>query len=217
MTVDIDTLAASVASRRRVLDSAAGSARAALLRAAALTTEIADLKTEVATLDRVATLLNSLADTRQSAAQERIESLVTLGLQTIFGPDLSFHVVPVTRAKTSGVEFMVRSTLASGPVDTSVLDARGGGLAATCGFLLRVVVLLLGSAERGERLLCLDETFAHVSEEYLPRVSEFLRTLVDRTGIQVLMVTHSPIFSDVADVSYRFSLVDGRTKVALVP
>lgn len=212
MTPDIDFLAASVAARRRVLDSAAGSARATVLRGKALETEIATLGVEVATLDRVATLLNSLGDTRQSDARATIESLVTMGLQTIFGPELSFHVVSTTRAKTSGVEFMVRSNLDSGPVDTPVLDARGGGLAATCGFLLRVVVLLLGSAQRGERLLCLDESFAMVSEEYLPRVSEFLRTLVDRTGIQVLMVTHSHIFEENADVVYRFDQVAGRTR-----
>lgn len=212
MTQDIDSLAAAVSARRRVLDSAAGSARATVLRGKELTAEIEALTQEVATLDRVATLLNSLGDTRQAAAQQKIESLVTLGLQTIFGPELSFHIVPVTRAKTSGVEFMVRSNLDSGPVDTPVLDARGGGLAATCGFLLRVVVLLLSPAAQTSRLLCLDETFSMVSVEYLESVAQFLRTLVDRTGIQILMVTHSPIFADFADISYRFSTLDGRTQ-----
>ncbi len=119
------------------------------------------------------------------------------------------------RNKTPVVDFIIRSTLENEPLDTDILEARGGGLAATVGFLLRVVVLLL-SADKTDTVLVLDETFAHVSAEYEPRLAEFIRELVDKTGVQVLMVTHSEAFSDAADVRYRFSLDNGLTRVEQV-
>jgi len=209
----IETLSQRVAANRRVLDAQAGEARAILARAKELETEVDFLASEMDTLNRVAVLLNSLGEERQAQAQGTIESLVTEGLQTIFDETLTFHIVATQRAKTSGIEFVVRTNLGGESVETSVMDARGGGLAATVGFLLRVVVMLLSASKNQENLLVLDETFAHVSDEYLEPLGQFLRQIVDRSGIQILMVTHQPEFLDFADTAYRFSQKDGRTVV----
>ena len=160
-------------------------------------------------------LLAGIADTNATAVQHQIETLVTQGLASIFGDGLSFHLVPTTRNKTPVIDFVVRSRLGDELVETDVLDARGGGLAATVGFLLRLVVLLL-SHRTGETVLLLDETFAHVSAEYETRLAEFLRILVDRTGVQVILVTHSEAYSEHADVRYRFELLDGVTQVRAI-
>lgn len=210
---DLNVLTLRCAARRRVLDALSGEARAVVAQGKDLESRIEVLKAEVDVLDRVAVLLNSLGEDRQAKAQGIIETLVTQGLQTIFDDTLSFHIVPTTRAKTSGVEFVVRSTLTHDAVETPVMDARGGGLAATVGFLLRVVVLLLSASERRENLLVLDETFAHVSDEYLEPLGQFLRQVVDRTGIQIIMVTHQEPFLEFADKVYRFQVDDGRTRV----
>jgi DNA repair exonuclease SbcCD ATPase subunit len=96
------------------------------------------------------------------------------------------------------------------------MDARGGGLAATVGFLLRVVVLLLRTGGTGKQLLVLDETFAHVSAEYLEGVGRFLREIVDRSGVQIILVTHQETLAEAADVVYRFTAKDGKTVVTHV-
>jgi DNA repair ATPase RecN len=189
-------------------------ARVTLARAQEVRAEITQLQAEIANLDKSAILLNSLGEERQLKAQDTIEQLVTRGLQQIFDDTLSFHIVQSVKAKAANVEFIVRTTLADGGiVDTPVMDARGGGLAATIGFLLRVVILLLKNGRDKDNILILDETFAHVSDEYLEGVGEFLRELVDKTGIQIVMVTHQPAFADYADAVYRFTVVDGKTKV----
>jgi DNA repair exonuclease SbcCD ATPase subunit len=157
-----------------------------------------------------------MGEERQLQAQRVIEELVTRGLQTIFDHTLSFHIVQTTKARTANVEFFVRTALASGNVvDTPVMEARGGGVAATIGFLLRLVVLLLRSGNtREEQLMVLDETFAHVSAEYVPNVGEFLREIVDKTGVQIVMVTHQQEFVDFGDAVYRFHQNDaGQTIV----
>lgn len=216
MSAEVVELTTRLRSARRALDRCTGEARTVYTAGAKIKAEIAELTGKVELYTQAAAVLASIADERQAAAQAHIESLVTQGLRTIFGDDLSFHLVPGTRAKAPVVDFIVRSTLDNGTVvDTDVMDARGGGLAATVGFLLRLVVLLL-SADRQDTVLFLDETFAHVSADYEPRLAEFIREVVDKTGVQIVMVTHSDAFSDVADVRYRFELHDGVTRVRAV-
>lgn len=200
--------------RRRVLDALSGEARSVLTRGKNLQTEISELTQAVSTLEKTSLLLNSLGEERQFKAQTVIEELVTRGLQQIFDETLSFHIIASTKAKAASIEFLVRTSLPGGTVvDTPVMDARGGGLAATIGFLLRVVIMLLRGGARQDNILVLDETFAHVSDDYLDGVGEFLRELVDRTGIQIVMVTHQNQFLEFADKVYRFTAVDGKTQV----
>ena len=114
------------------------------------------------------------------------------------------------KARRADVIFIIRSSLPNGKVvDTDVMDARGGGLAATVGFLLRLVVMLLKTDSKTDNFMVLDETFAMVSAEYLEGLREFIRKIVDKTGVQILMVTHQPEFAELADKVYRLSTVDG--------
>jgi len=77
------------------------------------------------------------------------------------------------------------------------------------GLLLRVVVVLLLRQVRPEEsppILCLDETLAHLSADRLDAAGAFLRTVVDRTGLQVLMVSHQEELADAADAVYALRL-----------
>lgn len=209
---DVESLVTLVWRTRQQVDRQAGELRTHALAGKRLQGEISDLKRQIDLYTKASTVLLTIGEQRQVTAQEQIEALVTRGLQVIFGEDLSFHLVASTKGKQSVVDFVVRSHLGDQTVDTDVMSARGGGLAATVGFLLRLVVLLL-SRKGKDSVLFLDESFAHVSAEYEPRLAEFLRELVDKTGVQVLVVTHSEAFNDVADRRYRFDLVNGQTKV----
>lgn len=214
---DLAQLEARAKAKRREVDSLMGEARSVLGRATAVKAEIARLQDEITNLDKSGVVLNSIGEERQLKAQDTIEYLVTSGLQQIFDSSLSFHIIQTVKSKAASVEFMVRTQLHDGGVvDTPVMEARGGGLAATIGFLLRVVILLLKNGSEKDNILILDETFAHVSDEYLEAVGEFLRQLVDRTGIQIVMVTHQPVFGEYADAVYRFSAEDGKTKVETI-
>lgn len=198
---------------RRILEQRRGEAYALATQAQRVHTEIGELIDLADLHDRAAHVLTAIGEERQDAAQRSIEALVTQGLHTIFGNELSFHLVPGVRAKSPVVDFVVRSRLADGTtVDTDVLAARGGGLAAVIGFLLRLVILLLSRA-RQDTVLFLDETFAHVSADYLPRLIEFLKDLVAKTGVQIVMVTHDESFQEAADTVYMLKLVDGVTRV----
>lgn len=203
-----------IAQARRLVDRQRGEAFALAGQGKMLLEEIRQLNEIVELHEKAALVLTAIGEERQDAAQRSIEALVSQGLQTIFGDDLSFHLVPGVRAKTPVVDLVVRSRLADGTtVDTDVLAARGGGLAAVVGFLLRLVILLL-SKNRQDTVLFLDETFAHVSAEYLPRLIEFLKDLVAKTGVQIILVTHEESFLEAADVVYKLNLVNGLTHAA---
>lgn len=197
---------------RRIVERQRGEAYALATQGKAILTEIAQLNQVIDLHEKASHVLAAIGEQRQERAQRQIEMLVTQGLQTIFDDGLSFHLVPGVRAKTPVVDFVVRSELDGTVVDTDVMTARGGGLAATVGFLLRLVILLL-SRQRQDTVLFLDETFTHVSAEYLPRLIGFLKDLVAKTGVQIVLVTHEEAFLDAADTIYRFHLVNGVTKV----
>jgi DNA repair ATPase RecN len=156
-------------------------------------------------------LLTSIGEERQETARRQVEELASRAMQVIFGEELTFHLVPGERAGQATMEFMVRSKYDDMEVDTSVLDARGGGMAAVLGFVLQLVVLLL--TEDARNILILDEPFAWVSEAYESRVAEFLREVSERARVQIILVTHSKAYAEHADRRYRFEQRSGRTVV----
>ena len=214
MTADLDAVLRRATRTRHTLERQAGEARVLATTGQRLTTEIADLRHQVDLHEHAAKVLANIGEQRQNDTQTQIEALVTQGLHTIFGPELSFHLIPGIRAKTPVIDFIMRTRRPDGTtMDTDILEANGGGLAAICGFLLRVVVLLL-SRERQDTVLILDEPFAHLSADHEPALAAFLRELVDKTGVQVILVTHSHTgaFDEHADTRYRLSLRDGATQ-----
>lgn len=162
--------------------------------------------------EKVLGVLTRCGEARQESAQRQVEGLVTRALQAIFGENLSFRLIPAVKANRAEIDFVLRSVLDDGTeVDTPVLEARGGGMAAVVGFVLRLVVLLLTPGAR--RVLFLDESFGMVSAEYEQPLAEFLREVADKAGVQVVLVTHSHAYDDLADVSYRLELgPDGATR-----
>lgn len=158
--------------------------------------------------------MNSFADERLSEVHKRLEGLVTHALQQIFGDGLVFKIVTETKASRSETRFVVVSQIDGQPLETGVMDARGGGVAAVVGFIVKLLLVLLTPGAR--RVMFLDETFAQLSTDYEPRMASFMRELADKAGVQLILVTHSDAYSDSADKVYRFSNEKGVTKVETV-
>jgi DNA repair exonuclease SbcCD ATPase subunit len=213
----LEELSASVRSVRERLSVRVGEATTLARRGQALEREVAELAAVRETADRVSGVLAAIGSERDAAARAQVEALVTAGLTAIFEENLSFHLIESVSRQTPQIDFVVRTHLPDGQTfDTDVLAARGGGLAAVVGLLLRVVLILLTRAAGGKApdVLVLDETLAMLSRDYLEAAGQFLRTLVDSTGLQIIMVTHQPELMEFADVSYRLRLSDEGTTLA---
>jgi len=212
----LDELEAELHRRERALERRIGEARSLAEEGKRLSSEYSSSKILAEVHEEAVGVLNSFADSRQEEAIRRIELLVSSGLQSIFGEGMEFAVLSEQKARRSEVQFVIRSQAGDSVVETPILDARGGGVAAVAGFLLRVIVLLLKPNAR--RILFLDESFAQLSVEYEDSCASFIKELVDRTGLQVVLVTHSSsqCWYEAADRIYKTSQKDGWTSVEKV-
>lgn len=173
--------------------------------------EVNGLTQRIEDLEKISALLSSYADDQQAVVQGQIESIVSKGLKQIFNEDLSLRVVNRMVGRRPEVDFILVSKIGDTTLETSILDARGGGVAAVAGFLVQAVLVLLTPGLRP--VLFLDEVFAQVSREFLEPLSAFLKELVERSELQIILVTHSEEFVQDADVVYRFSQTKGVTSV----
>lgn len=210
MTTSLADLVRRFEDRRSAYLARVGQAQALQDNITRLSAQVAELESLKATYELVGALFQSYSEAEHEELRERIETLVTFGIQSVFGEDLSFRVTPGVKSGQATLEFSVVSTVAGDEIETDVMEARGGGVAAIIGFILRVVILALGPDSQ-RRFLLLDETFGMVSEDYQEPLSALLRRLVDDTGLQVLLVTHAPKVGLDADQVYRFSHDGDRT------
>lgn len=214
--MDLSTLTASVNQAEKLIEREIGEAKALAKRAQSDFAEAEAGEQRALALEKVVGILNSFADARQEAVQSKVEALVTHGLQTVFDDSLTFHVISETKARRVETRFVVRSKMGQQEVETSILDARGGGVASVAGFLLRLIVILLQPDVRPFMLL--DESFSMVSEEYEPRLVDFVRELTEKTPVQIVLTTHKAIedWSQAADRVVRFKLKNGKTQTEVL-
>lgn len=211
---DLHVLEARAAKARSQLDQRRGFASALSQRETALRSEIEQLQEKILVLEKASLLLSSIGEQRQLSAQQQIETLVTRGLQVIFGDHMSFHLVQSKRGGLPTVEFVVRTSFPDGAVlETEVWGATGGGLSAVVGFILQVVVLLL-RRDKEEPLLAMDEPFSGLSVGYTEKLVEFLKELVDKTPIQFILNAHTHVdeLIEIADKRYRISQPQGESR-----
>lgn len=200
--------------KEKLVYSAQGQKKYLESRISELESETDSLLDKVKTLDEACAFISNFADSRELLIHRHLEDIVSQGLQDIFDEDLRLKVEQKIVGKRVEVKFKLISQYNDQEVETDILASRGGGVAAVCGFLLRVVMLLLLNKEYGTRkLLLLDESFAAVSTDYRENVAQLLEDLADEYGVEIIHVTHDSTgsFEDHSDTVYRSSVKDGTT------
>ena len=132
----------------------------------------------------------------------RVESVVTEGLQTVFGPKISCFLDRREMAKGTTYSIKLKVRTDKGDVAGDPMDSFGGGPCNLISFLFRV--LLIHRFNLG-KLLVLDESFNNVSRDRLAAVSTLLKVLAEDHGYSVLAITHQSEMSARADRVYRAS------------
>lgn len=127
----------------------------------------------------------------------RIEKTVTEGLQLVFhDPTLAFKVIKKEGAGGNRYELEGWQGEVHGPI----LETFGGGVANVVSFLLRVIMI---KRFKLAKFIVIDESFNNVSAQFLPMVSEMLRSLAHDGGYTIFAVTHQPMLAAAADHVYR--------------
>lgn len=195
--MDLDSLSRKLQIARTTLEQERGVVTALVDRGKSALDKAAEAQQLADACEEASKLLAQYADERQEQVLQIIQQIASTGLSQVFDEPMELKISQVVRARRVEMDVTVKT----GDLETSVLDARGGGLAAVAGFLLRVSVVLLTPDAR--RFMLLDEVFAHLSEEYVPRMAQFLRELCELSDLQLLLVTHQPEFAEAAHKVYR--------------
>jgi len=81
-----------------------------------------------------------------------------------------------------------------------VLDNFGGGIVNIESFLLRIITLF---QTKLAPFLFLDESFSHLSSEYVENCSLLLSTLCEKLGLTVFLITHQELMLTHANKVYK--------------
>ena len=189
--------------RRILLNRKIGEAEATAKKARFAKQQAETAEAYASACEEAARLMAAFADLRQEKIIASIEAIVSAGLSAVFGESAEIHLTQTTRARRPEIDITVKT----GDLETPILDARGGGLAAVAGFLLKITTLLLTRGAR--KLIVADETLAHLSAEYVPRMAEFLAELCEKTGLQLIVVTHQSELAEAADRVIGLKLANG--------
>lgn len=171
-------------------------------------------------------LLELFIKSTESQIKEYIEPTVTEALNFIFGQQLYFHIVFVSRRGQVETDFIIISTDAveaqyqlyltdtekyKKELEELVDDYKdlnflyGGAIQEVLGLVLRLLLIELLNIQGP---VFLDEPTSAVHEEYASKVGLFIKALSNRFDRQVIYVTHSQALAAAADRCYEVKKID---------
>ncbi len=177
------------------------------LRAKAISEKEENEKKE-ALLQKTMALFKTLSETETEKSKTVFVKLINYGLHAIFGEGVEFDL---ERKDYATGTFYAPMLVKSGNEED--LFSSGGGILDIVSFLARVVVLT-SFYRKDQRVLRLDEPFKNLSAQYRPKAVELLQRLSDTFDIQIIMVTHDPLYASIPGATvYQVSAgVDGYSK-----
>lgn len=157
-------------------------------------------------------ILRKAAEEARTRAKEMIEEMGTKALQYIIGEHMSLKVSLSEKGGQASAQFFVQSVYGDYSIETDPAEEEGGGISDIVSFSLFVTMLELMSKENVAPLF-LDEPSKYVSKGHSECVARFLYETSHHFKRQVFMVTHDEHLAQIGDVSYHFSIKDGKTEV----
>ena len=135
--------------------------------------------------------VQGVAESVQSQLLSKIDSIVNLGLVTMF-PDYTFEMKYVPSRGKTEVQFIFKE----GDFVIDPMAQVGGGLVDVAAFLLRIAVYSISNVNN---TLVFDEPGKFISAGLRQKFSEVLKILSERLNLQILEVTHVREFAENSD------------------
>lgn len=127
--------------------------------------------------------------------------LATMGLRHVIqDQNLTFKIVQEAKYNRMAMKFLLEEVDGNGSVEGDPLNSYGGGASAVISLVLRLAVM---SRMKMGNLLLLDESMSFLANAYVSNAAAFMRHLAERTGVNILMVTHNPEFVANAHTAYE--------------
>ncbi|HEC65247.1 MAG TPA: hypothetical protein ENI23_08135 [bacterium] len=149
----------------------------------------------------------SLGTTEQQKLRIWVQKVVTYGLESVFEDKFYFTISePEIKANEVSLDFAVVEVDRENnkTIECDPYDEMGGGVADVLSFLLQFLLVFL-LRDRVQPIIFLDEAFKHLSTQYAINMAKLLSELCAKTGMQIVLVTHSNVYIDFADTLYYVS------------
>lgn len=174
--------------------------------------QIANLEIEV--IEQCNVVLHKLADNQREAACRKLEELCTYALQYAISPNYRMKIeLRTLRNKPAADIYIIKNDTG---VVSSPLESSGGGIVDIVSTALRFITMEVWQNPVIDGPVILDEAYKHVSREYIPLVSSFLKKLVHDFERQILLCTHNEFLSQVADRQIVVTMENGISIVKTV-
>ena len=132
---------------------------------------------------------------------KKLESIVTKCLRTVFfDKELSFEVEISDKRSSKTIQFFIVENKNDCeyrfPLSTTSI---AGGIIVVTSFILQIYFIRYFKLPS---IVFLDEAFSQVSDQYIPYLNQLLYGLKDAYGLIVVLITHDPRFSELAERTY---------------
>lgn len=164
-------------------------------------------------LEQAKLLIAESSKYAKKQVKTQLESLVTSGLQYVFGDDRRFEIEISEGKNRTEAEFYHITIVNGEEIRSKPEEANGGGVVDIICIILRIAMLQSFNQPTVEGPLILDEPVKMVSAEYIDKVGEFLQQLKQFFGRQIIMSTHNMYLSEIADKKYLVTQTDGISRV----
>jgi len=172
-------------------------------------------KEKNANLIKARWVINEVSTATQKTFQDRVEKLTTMAIRSVFDRDYEFKLkLEVKRNKPE-----CRLVIVEGreEFDDLTFD-KGGGILPIISFALRVVMWNL-ERPRSRGVLILDEPLKGAvghDGDLLTKTAMMFRGISSRLGLQLIIITHEPLFVEIADRAWKVIHEKGESIVRLI-
>lgn len=155
-------------------------------------------------------LVQAVAKNTQKNIEFHLSNLVTMALASVFPDPYEFKVEFVERRNTTEADLVF--TKNGHPTD-NILSSGGGGVADIADFALKVALWSI-KKQKSRATFILDEPDKFLHDPlYQERASDMMKTLCDRSGVQIIMVSDQQGVRAKADKVIEIENVDGASFV----
>lgn len=212
MSLTLEALESAIQALQSQYDRESGALESLQGRLKHVEAQLADFREQLEMFEQVQWLLAQTTELARAQIKTHVERTVTAALQAVFGREMRFEILLREVGGQTAADWRVVDASEEGEISGDPEDARGGGVSDVVSLALRLALLELVRPRLGGPIL-LDEVGKHVSTAHRPALAEFLKAYAQRTGRQIILVTHAEELATAADVAYRVERKNGVSEV----
>jgi DNA repair exonuclease SbcCD ATPase subunit len=157
-------------------------------------------------------VITQVSQVTQQAFKERVESLVTLAIHSVFDRPYQF----VMNFEQQRNKVVCVPMVKEGEIELIPKDEMGGGIIDVISFAFRVILWSLQNP-RSRNVFILDEPMKWVGKgERLQRAGQMFHQLSHRLGFQLIIASHEPELAEIADRAFQVTHDGQSSTVTLI-